>query len=199
MKKSFKVSKLESSKSSYSADLDFQVEDLSKANSGVELLAKRLSFEDFVENILFFPSGIFHNLTHLIAGFLAGGKMTRNTLWDLQSGECDFKLGPVGSFVFGAAPFFLLLVSVYLYLEAFKLQGSMQLLLFYLAFCSGFAAKPSGRDFRYMKTANNSCLGVVAIPINAFTEIYKKAFFGLSGNLAISISTFLIASFVASY
>lgn len=151
--------------------------------------------DDYIENVLFFPAGIMHNLVHIALGSVSGS-ISKTVIWDLHSQETDFKGGPIGKFLFGAAPFLLLLVSVWLYKMSTGSYGAWQGILFYLAFCAGFAAKPSGRDFKFMKEANTTLIAPISIPVNIFTEFYKKIFYGLVGNMAIGVGTYLLAFYI---
>ncbi len=151
--------------------------------------------DDYIENVVFFPAGIMHNLIHILIGSVSGS-ISKTVIWDLHSGESDFKGGPIGKFMFGAAPFLLLIVSVWLYKMSTGSYGAWQGILFYLAFCAGFAAKPSGRDFKFMKEANTTLIAPLAIPTNIVTEYYKKVFYGLTGNMAIGVGTYLLAFYL---
>ncbi len=151
--------------------------------------------DDYIENIVFFPAGIMHNLVHILIGSVSGS-VSKTVIWDLHSGESDFKGGPIGKFLFGAAPFLLLIVSVWLYKMSTGSYGAWQGVLFYLAFCAGFAAKPSGRDFKFMKEANTTLIAPISIPVNIFTEFYKKVFYGLTGNMAIGVGAYLLAFYL---
>ena len=151
------------------------------------------SWEDYVENIIFAAAGVFHNIAHLVVGTLFGATITKTKLWDLNSKETEMKGGKLAQFMFGFAPFLLLGVSYLLYKLAFQSYGADTGIYYYLAFCAGFAAKPSGKDFKHMQSTNDGTAGIIARPINAFTKIFKQVFYGLTGNMAIGIAMFLLA------